>query len=163
MVFTFANSSDIFIPLNDSNSAGICAAISVMSPVILHPDVGPLPVDTIVILSMFASGTKTLSMISGKLVISLSTTSLVPFPYATASFIALAFAFFVMIRFRLRPVRESRTPYLPLQRCAATSRAAIVSIRARSTSAGKPLRSVPRGQDFSFLHFDFVFFSTCGL
>ena len=49
--------SAIGMPESASNSAGTCAAISVMSPVILCiPVEPPLPVETIVILSTFASG-----------------------------------------------------------------------------------------------------------
>ena len=49
---TFASSSDICIPESASKSAGTCAAIFVMSPVILcTPAASPSPVETMVILS----------------------------------------------------------------------------------------------------------------
>ncbi len=47
----------MLMPESASNSAGTCAAISAMSPVILlTPAECPLPVETMVILSTFASG-----------------------------------------------------------------------------------------------------------
>ena len=47
----------MLMPESDSNNAGTCAAIAAMSPVsLLAPAVVPLPVETIVILSTFASG-----------------------------------------------------------------------------------------------------------
>ena len=74
IVRTFANSSLIGMPESVSNSAGICAAISVMSPVILFmPAVAPLPVETMVILSTLASGAASARTTSGMLVINLST------------------------------------------------------------------------------------------
>src|SRR2546428_13464678 len=57
IVLTLANSSLMLMPDSVSNNAGTCAAILVISPVILFiPDASPLPVETIVILSTFASG-----------------------------------------------------------------------------------------------------------
>ena len=54
------------MPESVSNSAGICAAILVMSPVILFiPEASPSPVDTIVILSTLASGAASALTISG--------------------------------------------------------------------------------------------------
>src|SRR5258706_408002 len=73
---TFPSSSDIFMPLNASNSAGTCAAIFAMSPVILlMPAESPLPVDTMVILSTCESGALIARTISGSPVMSLSTTA----------------------------------------------------------------------------------------
>src|SRR5438876_7328019 len=51
IVLTLANSSLMLMPESVSKSAGTCAAILVMSPVILFiPDASPFPVETIVIL-----------------------------------------------------------------------------------------------------------------
>ena len=62
------------MPLSVSNNAGTCAAIFVMSPVILFiPAASPLPVETIVILSTLASGAARAFTISGRPLISLST------------------------------------------------------------------------------------------
>src|SRR5437660_4143604 len=49
--------SPMFMPVSVSNNAGTWAAILVMSPVILfNPAASPLPVETTVILSTFATG-----------------------------------------------------------------------------------------------------------
>ena len=54
------------MPESVSNSAGTCAAILVMSPVILFiPAASPLPVETIVILSTLASGLASARTTSG--------------------------------------------------------------------------------------------------
>src|SRR5439155_17321928 len=54
---TFDSNSLMLMPDSVSNSAGTCAAILVMSPVtLLMPAASPFPVETIVILSTFASG-----------------------------------------------------------------------------------------------------------
>src|SRR5215510_11300917 len=74
--FTLESNSGIDIPERASNSAGTCAAICAMSPVILlTPAEVPLPVDTTVILSTLASGCAIARTTSGMLVISLSTTA----------------------------------------------------------------------------------------
>src|SRR5205085_2736519 len=74
MVRTFDRSSDICMPDSASNSAGTCAAILAMSPVILFtPAAEPSPVETIVILSICESGADIARTISGSCVISLST------------------------------------------------------------------------------------------
>src|SRR5438067_4523164 len=76
IVFTRESSSDICIPLNASKSAGTCAAILAMSPVILcAPAASPSPVDTMVILSTCESGALIARTISGSCVMSLSTTA----------------------------------------------------------------------------------------
>src|SRR5262249_33265196 len=73
---TFESRSVMLIPESDSNSAGTCAAICAMSPVILlAPADVPLPVDTIVILSTLESGCDMARTTSGSPVISLSTTA----------------------------------------------------------------------------------------
>src|ERR1019366_4628190 len=72
----FPSRSDIFMPERASNSAGTCAAISVMSPVILcMPAEEPLPVETMVILSTLFSGLDSAFTTSGKPVMSLSYTA----------------------------------------------------------------------------------------
>jgi len=76
MPLILPSNSDICIPDKVSNSAGICAAMLTMSPVILlMPAVPPLPVETTVILSTFDSGDANALTTSGRLVISLSTTA----------------------------------------------------------------------------------------
>src|SRR5438552_9843653 len=76
IVLTLANSSLMLMPDSVSNNAGTCAAILVISPVILFiPDASPLPVETIVILSTFASGLASAFTTSGMLVNSLSITA----------------------------------------------------------------------------------------
>src|SRR5271157_1633933 len=73
---TLPNSSVSGMPESVSNSAGTCAAILVMSPVILFiPAASPLPVDTMVILSTFANGEASALTTSGKPVSSLSRTA----------------------------------------------------------------------------------------
>ncbi len=69
------------MPESVSNSAGICAAICVMSPVILcMPAESPLPVETMVILSTFASGAARARTTSGSPVMQLvDHRGLVPF------------------------------------------------------------------------------------
>src|SRR5207249_10213034 len=65
---TLPNRSLSGMPDNVSNKAGICAAICVMSPVILfRPAALPLPVETTVILSTMASGAARARTISGML------------------------------------------------------------------------------------------------
>src|SRR5947208_15132589 len=57
IVLTLANNSLMLMPESVSKSAGTCAAILVMSPVILFiPDASPFPVETMVILSTLANG-----------------------------------------------------------------------------------------------------------
>ena len=64
------------MPESVSNSAGTCAAILVMSPVILFmPAASPFPVETMVILSTLASGAAKAFTISGMLANSLSITA----------------------------------------------------------------------------------------
>src|SRR5215469_2330011 len=73
---TLPSSSDSGIPESVSNNAGICAAILVMSPVILFiPAASPFPVETIVILSTFASGAASAFTTSGMLANNLSITA----------------------------------------------------------------------------------------
>src|SRR5205085_11872646 len=76
MAVTRESRSDICMPLSASKSAGTCAAILAMSPVILcAPAASPSPVDTIVILSICESGALIARTTSGSCVISLSTTA----------------------------------------------------------------------------------------
>src|SRR5438067_11047901 len=57
IVLTLANNSLMLMPESVSKSAGTCAAILVMSPVILViPDASPFPVEAMVILSPLAHG-----------------------------------------------------------------------------------------------------------
>src|ERR1700722_3006923 len=73
---TLPKSSASGIPDSVSNSAGTCAAILVMSPVILFiPEESPFPVDTMVILSTLASGAASALTISGIPANSLSITA----------------------------------------------------------------------------------------
>ena len=73
---TPANSSFRSMPLSASKSAGTCAAILAMSPVILFtPAASPLPVETMVILSICESGADIARTTSGSPVMSLSTTA----------------------------------------------------------------------------------------
>src|SRR5947207_15705147 len=56
IVLTLANNSLMLMPDSVSKSAGTCAAILVMSPVILFiTDASPFPLDTMVILSTLAN------------------------------------------------------------------------------------------------------------
>src|SRR5579864_3318269 len=65
---TLLSKSDSGMPESVSNSAGTCAAILVMSPVILFiPEASPLPVETMVILSTLASGAANAFTTSGML------------------------------------------------------------------------------------------------
>src|SRR5215470_3399933 len=73
---TLPSISRMSMPESVSNSAGTCAAIFAMSPVILFiPAASPLPVEITVILSTFASGLASALTTSGKPVISLSATA----------------------------------------------------------------------------------------
>src|SRR6266567_3489018 len=95
IVLTLANSSLMLMPESVSKSAGTCAAILVMSPVILFiPDASPFPVETMVILSTLANGLASALTTSGMLVNSLSITAAWLYSwYASAfTFIALASA-----------------------------------------------------------------------
>src|SRR5262249_33387848 len=72
---TLESRSLMLMPESDSNSAGTCAAICAMSPVILlAPADVPLPVDTMVILSTMDSGWAIARTRSGTLHITLSRT-----------------------------------------------------------------------------------------
>src|SRR5438270_4165426 len=76
IALTLPSSSEIGMPESVSNRAGTCAAIFAMSPVILFiPAASPFPVETIVILSTFASGAANAFTISGMLANSLSMTA----------------------------------------------------------------------------------------
>src|SRR5271165_6782411 len=73
---TLPSNSFSGMPESASNSAGTCAAMVVMSPVILFiPAVSPLPVETMVILSTLASGAARAFTMSGNPLINLSTTA----------------------------------------------------------------------------------------
>src|SRR6516164_527945 len=73
---TFVINCLMSIPLNASNKAGTCAAIFVISPVILFTPAAPSPpVETTVILSTLASGSAIARTTSAMLVSSLSTTA----------------------------------------------------------------------------------------
>src|ERR1019366_9528125 len=76
IAFTFDINCLISIPLSASKSAGTCAAMRVMSPVILYaPAASSLPVETIVIWSTFDSGSAIARTTSAMFVSSLSTTA----------------------------------------------------------------------------------------
>src|SRR5580704_1931139 len=73
---TFPSSSASGMPESVSNNAGTCAAILAMSAVILFiPDASPFPVETMVILSTFASGLASAFTISGMVENNLSITA----------------------------------------------------------------------------------------
>src|ERR1043166_2575010 len=138
---TLPSSSDICIPDSASNSAGTCAAIAVMSPVILcAPAVLASPVDTTVILSMLASGAASALTISGMPLISLSTTAAWFHSWYASAFTFLARAsaspFLKMISASASPcarVDTARPSASAMRRW--RSAAASVSMRARSISA----------------------------
>src|ERR1051325_2114553 len=81
------------MPESASKSAGTCAAIFVMSPVILStPAELPLPVDTTVILSTLLSGVASAATISGSAVNSLSMTAAWLYSWNASALTFIAFA-----------------------------------------------------------------------
>src|SRR5713101_5619050 len=132
---TLPNRSLSGMPDNVSNNAGICAAMVVMSPVILcMPAALPLPVETMVILSTLASGAARARTISGMLANSLSMTAawLYSWKASAFTFIALASAspFLKMISASASPwarIDDAWPSASAIRRC--FSAAARVSIR----------------------------------
>ena len=81
------------MPESASKSAGTCAAIFVMSPVILStPAELPLPVDTTVILSTLLSGVASAATISGIVEKSLSMMAAWLYSWNASAFTFIAFA-----------------------------------------------------------------------
>src|SRR6185503_13828515 len=106
---TFDSRSAIGVPESASNSAGTCAAISVMSPVSLcMPLELPLPVETMVILSTLLSGAAMACMISGSEVSSLSMTAAWLYSWNASAFTFIA--------------RASASPFLKMMSASASPR-----------------------------------------